>query len=254
LARDFTIPDRRSPGRIEGGSKVFVRTIRPLGPHVRQVPSLELTWYDPQTLPLTVTGWRAVGAGDVEGGVAAAVARDIAAEREQLTHSFSVDEVLAEAGGGAFSPGGAVWWAMLLAAAPGAFAVFAASSLVRRRRFVAAAAERARGAPAGFRERIAQVRHGAASGDTGRAADVEAAVREYLGDRLGVAVASLTYDDVAGPLRAAGVPESVLVGLEALFEACQARRFAPGAAGADDWAALAEQAEAAVTQIEEAMA
>lgn len=265
LARDFTIADRRSPGRIEGGSKVFVRTVRPVGPHVRQAPSMELTWYDPRTgrygvsrsapIPLTVTGSRAVGASDVEGGAAAAVAQEIEAERAQLTHSFGVDEVLAEAGGGASAVGGAVWWGALLAVPPGALAALAASCLVRRRRRSAAAeGVRARGALAGLRERIAEIRDGAASGDAGRSADIEAALREYLGGRLGMATASLTYGDVAGLLRSRDVPESVLAALDMLFEACQARRFAAGSADADGWELLAEQAEAVVTKIEEALA
>jgi len=264
LARDFTIPGRRSLGRIDGGSKVFVQTVRPVGPHVREVPSMELTWYDSQTsrygvsrsapISLTVTGSRAVGAGDVEGGAAGAMADDIAAERAQLAHSFGVDEVLADASGGVFAVGGVMWWVVLLAVPPGAFAALVASSVVRRRRGAAAAGVRARGALARFRERIVAIRGGQTSCDTGRVAEIEAAVREYLGDRLGMVAGAMTTGDVAGPLRASGAAEPVVAALGALFGACQAQRFAPEAAEGEEWQSLAEQAEVVVMRIEEALA
>ena len=238
LARDFSVAEHGGAGSILGGAKVFIRTVRPVGPRVRQVPALELNWYDPQTrqygvsrskpIPLAVIGSRVAGAGDVEGGAAAAVRDALAAEREHLAHRFSADEVLAEANGGPMGPGQAVWWAVLLAVPPGVFAARVAWRAGRRRR---EAAGRAREALAAFHQRMTDVRQ-ASSAAAQRCAEVEAAVRHYLADRVGTTASAMTPRRAAGPLRAAGVSGATLAALEAFFDLCQAHRFAPGAAEA----------------------
>ncbi len=68
--------------------------------------------------------------------------------------------------------------------------------------------------------------------------ELQLALRNYLGFRLGLHPASLTYVDVAPELRRRGASEETLAKLERVFNSFEASRYA-GGAGADLTAAEA---------------
>ena len=74
--RNFAIPTRQSPGRVEKRKKVFLRTVRPLRTDVAEIPAIRIPYFDPQTqnyeitetkeIPLTVTPAKTVTAFDAD--------------------------------------------------------------------------------------------------------------------------------------------------------------------------------------------
>ena len=74
--RNFAIPSRQSPGRVENKQKIFLRTVRPLRTDVSEIPAIRLPYFDPQTetygiaqtkaISLTVTPAKTVTAFDAD--------------------------------------------------------------------------------------------------------------------------------------------------------------------------------------------
>ena len=77
------------------------------------------------------------------------------------------------------------------------------------------------------------------------------AIREYLGSRLRMPAAALTFADVAERLEQGGVDGETLSGLKRIFERCEAGSYAGGAAsGTDDATALVEETLAVIARLE----
>ncbi|MCM8534858.1 MAG: BatD family protein [Lentisphaeraceae bacterium] len=74
--RNFSIPSRQSPGRVENKTKLFLRTLRPLRTDVSEIPVIRIPYFDPQTetygiaqtkaIALTVTPAKTVTAFDAD--------------------------------------------------------------------------------------------------------------------------------------------------------------------------------------------
>jgi hypothetical protein len=76
------------------------------------------------------------------------------------------------------------------------------------------------------------------------------ALRAYLGARLKLPPGALTFADVAGELRKRGAANEPVAELRALFEQCEAGRYAGGLHATDDPAKMIERARAAAEQLE----
>ena len=80
LAKDFKVPEEISPAKIEGGKAVFIQTLRAKTPGVREIPPVELSYFDTkdgafkvvrtQAIPIHVEATRVVTAWDAEGSAA----------------------------------------------------------------------------------------------------------------------------------------------------------------------------------------
>ena len=81
--------------------------------------------------------------------------------------------------------------------------------------------------------------------------ELQLALREYLGMRLGLPAASLTFVDVAPALRERGASDDTLKRLERVFNSFEARRYAAGAAAELTPAEAAELAGEACQSLEE---
>jgi hypothetical protein len=79
------------------------------------------------------------------------------------------------------------------------------------------------------------------------------AIRTYLGVKLGVPAAALTFDDVQGPLTDRGVPESVVDDLQAVFTACEANQYGAGQIDAHEASRLIDKTREIANALEKGL-
>ena len=249
LAADFKIPEEMAPGEIRRGAKVFTQTIRAKHSQISEVPPLEISYFHPgkgqyvtartEAIPLAVEGTRIITANDVEGlGDQGVIQSELETQEEGIAYNYEDSDALEVAAVLSRNAFASPLWMGLLLAPPLSFLglLIWSSGLVGKRDSSLRAAQQA-------------VR------ELGQAAEEPAQVlkltREYLGARLGVASGALTFDDVAEPLRGRGVTDATLEGLNGLFHACEAGRYAGGAV--DGGEGVADKARRVVAEIEGAL-
>jgi len=254
LAKDFRIPAERAEARIQGDAKVFTQTLRALGPDVAAIPPIELPYFDSaageyrvarsERIPLTVRPTRIVTAQDAEGRALAPLQTELQAMQEGIAANHEDLSVLEDQDFGLSTIVTSPFWMVLLGLPPLAWlALFAGASTVRRRRADPASVEARRAASLLARELSAL-----ASDDADVAGQVLTSLRGYLGRKLRIPQAAITFTDVSHRLHDAGVGDKQVAALEALFHECEAGRYAGHTIAGD--APLPDRALALVRELD----
>ncbi|MFT5467567.1 MAG: tetratricopeptide (TPR) repeat protein [Verrucomicrobiales bacterium] len=254
LARDFRVPDEMSAGEIQGNYKVFKQTIRASNAQVRQIPAIELPFFDTQSgtyqiarstpIPIAVQATRIVTAADAEGtGPATTQMGEIEEWSSGIAHNYEGDEALRNQSAGAQQLLGSTGFIGTLAIPPLGFVVVLLVMLSLRRR----AAD-----PEGARERKALRGLSAELGAASSSDDVLAALKSYLGGKLRLPSGALTIDDIREPLTAKNVGEETIGAVARIFEQCEASRYA-GGDSSEDISALASRCREVAAKIESAL-
>ena len=234
LATTFSIPIDMAPGALEGESKRFTQTIRANSPKITEIPPISVTYLNADTgqyqtassnpIPITVNETTVVTSGDAEGGQMVAPVLEHIAVDEGIAHNFTDASALVPQ---QFGPD--VWlrsassWLLLLVP-PLLYAFLALGQFIRRRGGIFSLdSAQSRAFPTLMSSLdaldTAQDVHG----------PVMDALRTYLGTHLERQASALTFSDAAAPLDDRGVGESTRLALKALFDECEAHRFAGGA-------------------------
>jgi len=234
LAQDFRISPPEA-GEMQDGVKVFKRTLRATHPDVKEIPAIELPYFDTakssyevaraNPIPLTVRAAKMVTAQDAEGLSAnQPAARRLKTRSQGLAANYEDASVLRNQRAGIqawlASPG----WLATLAGTPFAYLVLAVSTIAYRRRHADPAALRARRAGAICLRALNSIHSGAEAHERALTA-----IRTYCGAKFGLAAGALTYHDVAPHLAEAQVPEPLRDELRLLFEHCEAGRYSGAA-------------------------
>jgi hypothetical protein len=233
LARDFKIPSDRAEGKVEGSKKVFTQTLRALRPDVKEIPPIELPYFDTKdgtyevartdAIPLHVQKARIVTAADAEGPTPTEAASPLEGWKRGIAYNYEGDDLLVNRRYGL-----SVWlrspkWVTLWTAPPLCYLALLGVVMVLRRRRADPAGARARKAYGELSRTLQAARK---AGGAAVAEQVLDALKAYLGDKLRRPARALTYKDVEGPLRSAGMQEEALARLKRLFQRCEAGRFA----------------------------
>lgn len=259
LARDFKIPVERSPGEVAGPTKVFTQTIRARRAQVVEIPPVEISYFDPklgqyavaksEPIPIRVTGSRMITALDAEGlGLDGIVQAELESLEGGIAHNYEDSDALDSQ---AFSIArlGSAGWVAALAAPPLCYLALLGWTLAQRRGGDPAA----RRAQRAWREYDASLQKLAlAIGEADFHARLLAVIHEYLGAKLGLPAAALTFADVRSRISEYTASDSFLPELETLFRQCEAGRYAAGAFGDADPARLLADARSIGEQIEKA--
>jgi len=257
LAKDFKIPSDRAPGKIDGNSKVFTQTIRATRPDVKQVPSLELPYFDSgegkyavartDPIPLVVRETKVVTARDAEGLDPVASKTELEAWSEGIAHSYDDLSVLESHEYGLWTIVVEPAW---IAAAWGPQAVYLVLMIavkIHRKRHADPAALRTRKAFGELRRALKAVR---SAGRDDACGEVLAAVREYLGAKCGLEPGAVTFADVRPLLGERGASQELLGRLRALFDSCETARYSGGNSADKDTDDLISEAQAVAKEIE----
>jgi hypothetical protein len=249
LVRDFKIPKERATAEVSGKSKIFTQTIRALKQDVKEIPSIELPYFDTQTrtyrtartepIPLIVKETRLVTALDAEGiDEQAPLGSEIETWSKGIAFNYADMGVIENQLSGPLSWFRSPLWLGLILGPPVFYFFLLAGTGVVRRRNRDPMKARARKAFGTLTKSLKEARGSSSVDNTCNM--VQDAFRHYLGDKLCMPKGALTFNDVSDALAARGVDQGTLERLKTLFETCEAGSYA-GNAGISDAASLADQ-------------
>ncbi len=236
LAANFRIPQEMAPGIVQGVSKRFTQTVRAQHATVTEIPPLQLSYFNTETgsydtlssnpIPLTVRETTMVTADDAEGFQPARETVEHLRVNEGIAHNFTDESTLTPQ---RFGP--TVWlrttgsWLFLLVP-PFLFAALVALRFIQARGGLFATDRRQQNALPTLEATLQGL-------DTSQEVygPVLDGLREFLGTRLERQASALTFSDTEPLLHRRGVSEAQIQTLKALFEECEAHRYA-GASGA----------------------
>ena len=235
LNRNFKIPRERAVGETSGKIKVFTQTIRPLKPDIKEIPSIELSYFDTRTgeyrtartdsIPIQVKAARVVTALDAEG---AAVSNSSGSEIETWTKGIAYNyEDMSVIENHGFGPvswlKSPVWFCMIVIPPMVYFILWVGLFFISRQNAdpFASRARKAYGRLTSSIKKAQRTESGQQSYEV-----ILNAFRKYLGDKLRFPHGSLTFNDVKDSLSTKGVDSETLENLKSLFQRCEARRFA----------------------------
>jgi hypothetical protein len=259
LGRDFKIPAEQAPGVVEGNAKKFTQTIRAVDPDVKEIPPIELAYFNPKSgayeiarttaIPLTVKGTRVVTARDAEGSGPATTQSGVKSREGGIAYNYEGPDVLLSQAFGPASFASPAWLAAL-GVPPLVFAAFLGMTVLERRRGTRTGERKARRAFRDFSKRLAAQKP--ADTDEFYAAVLET-LRRYLGDKLGLTPQALTFRDVRPVLQERSVNGQMVEDLAKLFERCEAGRYAGAAFRGQDPASLKAAALDTIGKLEQAL-
>jgi hypothetical protein len=231
-------------------------------PDVTAVPAIELAYFDTasgaykvartQPIPLTIRATKVVTARDAEGRELAPAQAELKARLEGIAHNYEDLRVLASQHYGLATAAGDPLWLSFMGLPPLAYlALLIATTLVRRSRADPAAREAKRA----YRELRRNLRAlgRLPADDPSVPGAVLQAFRDYLGGKLHLSSAAITYGDVEPLLDQRGVAAEGLGALQRLFHHCEAGRYAGGAGAVEEPASLVEQALALAKALERSL-
>jgi len=233
LVRDFKIPSEIAPGKVSGGGKLFTQTIRALRPDVKQVPAIELPYFDVEKkeyrvarsnpIPLDVRAAKVVTADDAEGrNLTVVPGRVPEGWSAGIAYNYEGTDLLEDQRAGLDAWVHSSVRLAMVAVPPVIYLITLAILLTVRRRNADPVSARSRKALRIFIQSL-NISDAGALGPA-----VLESLRTYLGDKLGILSSALTFDDVSPRLREQGVDESVLAELKNVFRECEAGSYAGG--------------------------
>ncbi len=242
VSRLFRVPADALAGTVNGRVKTFTQSLRPIGEHVTEIPSIAFTFFDPseeryrtvqsRPIPLTVTPAERASTAALLPGAGQPAPRSAATLTEVEGGLLASDAVsTAMLASESMAP---AWTLATAAAAPPLLAGLLV--LWTRHR------QRSRGDERRLRASRARRRALAALAASRGPAEVGAAIVAYLSDRSGRPAASLARRECTALLREADAPSALVERLDSLLAECERGAFASGAAGpVDDLARRARQ-------------
>jgi hypothetical protein len=235
LAKNFKIPEEMAPGKIEGNTKIFTQTLRALNADVKEIPPIELSFFDSadgtykvartKPIPLTVKPTKVITAQDAEGRDPTIPGRELKATSEGIAYNYDDASVLTHQEFDFSRMIRSPFWLTLAIIPVAAYITLLVIVTIYHHRSADPAGMKARRAFGTLSKNLQfclKNRHpdAAASGDL-----LEAA-RNYLGDKLRLPAASLTWRDIEPSLVKSNVDTSLLRSLQSIFEHCEAQQYA----------------------------
>ena len=258
FANNFKIPKDRATGEISGKTKTFTQTVRALRPDVKQIPAIELSYFDTgngnyqvartEPIPLRVRKTRVVTALDAE-GIEQQVPAGIEIETWSRGIAFNYEDmdVIENQHLGPLSWFRTPIWMGMVLAPPALFLLLLAGVNIRQRRNADPQKAIARKAYGNLSKSLQKA--GSASSSEKAFDLILDAFRNYLGDKLRMPRGALTFYDVKDRLTTKGVDQSTLKELKELFETCEAGRYA-GTTGIMGTASITEKATRVAKSLE----
>ncbi|MBN1627619.1 MAG: protein BatD [Deltaproteobacteria bacterium] len=258
LTRDFKMPSERASGEISGRSKVFTQTIRPLRPDVKEIPAIELPYFDTETrtyriaktepIPLVVRETRVITAMDAEGNDDYVKAgSEIESLDQGIAFNYEDTSVIEDTAAGEVYTFRSPLIKGLVLSPPFIYLLLLSGVYFYRNRNSDSGKVRSRKAYSRLSSSMKAVRHSASMRDS--CAMVLDAMRNYLGDKLNMPGKALTFNDVKGRLSDGGLDQKTISDLDILFRQCEEGRYA-GAMEHGDAAPLVEKAFKLTKEIE----
>jgi hypothetical protein len=248
LARDFKIPEEMAAGKVEGTEKVFTQTLRALRSDVKEIPAIELSYFDSadgrykiartKSIPLTVKETRVVTVRDAEGREPLTVGSELKASNEGIAYNYEDAGVLKNQEFGLSALIRSPFCLTLGAISPAVYVLLLVSVVTYRRRQADPEGVKARHALGKLTQRI-HVCLKNNRDDAEAFGELLEALKNYLGDKLRMPAGALTWRDVEPALTHRGIDGETMRGLRSIFDTCEAQRYANTSDSSAGFSALA---------------
>jgi hypothetical protein len=219
-------------GKVTAGGKLFTQTIRALNSDVKEIPPVELPYFDvtknayqtARSAPilLNVRAAKVVTAEDAEGREpAVAASRALEGWSAGIAHNYEDLRLIEDHSAGLDAWLKSTLRMAVLTIPPSVYLVVLLVLTGIRKRNADPRSVRARKALRRFVQSLDRRPEGATAGQA-----VLESLRTYLGDKLAIVSNALTFNDVGPRLRERGVEEGILEELRSVFRECEASSYA----------------------------
>ncbi|MGE3536272.1 MAG: BatD family protein [Candidatus Tectimicrobiota bacterium] len=256
LAEGFKIQADPPAVKTENEAKTFTYTLRPRRTGLRELPPIEVAYYDPEAqrfqivrsepIPLRVDAASTLGLSEVIDPTGDVPKTIIGQElTEGILANYSGEEVLV------YQPlqlrlG---WWTgFVLLCPPVTYLLLCGWRFYKRRQQRQPGYQRARYAAQRALRTLQSLQNGQGHGDI--ADGIHQAVTGYISDKLSIAGAGLTVDDVTRHLQARQLEPTLVEHAETLLQRCDSARYAPGGLVVAQHTNLIAAAETLVQRLE----
>ncbi|MDP4624431.1 MAG: BatD family protein [Akkermansiaceae bacterium] len=222
FTRQFSIPPRQSSGRIEGTTKTYIRTIRPLGQEASAIPAIRLPYFDPETkayalastqpIPITVKPADTITAFDASLTGSGPLRNLVSKNQEGITANITDPAALYSSTTSGYLP---LLW-LLAALPPIAFLAYLILGAPARLRAKDPAKARSLAAGKTFTKAISHA---------STLAETEAALRDYLSAKLHLHPTAHTLPEIEFALTAKGASKETLATIREIYTTTESTRF-----------------------------
>jgi hypothetical protein len=232
---NFKIPDEMASAEIKGKNKVFTQTIRPLNSAVKEIPPVELSYFDTEKheyrtarsdpIPLTVDETKVVTLLDAEGVAATGPAgKEIETLNKGIAFNYDDMTVIENERLTPLSWFKSAPFLIVIILLPLLYLTLFVCTFLYQKRNADPIRIRAKKS---YKVLINSLNRARKSDSTSRLSIlVLEAFREYLGAKLGLPPGALTFRDVHDHLRKRNIEGELLERLKDLFDNCEAGRYA----------------------------
>ena len=259
LVKDFKIhTDPPAVKTLDDATKTFTYTLRPRHQDVRQVPPIDMAYYNPASrtfhtaqskpIALRVEPATTLEVSDVVVADAGKLKRRLGPQlADGLLANYTGPEILApQQNRLQFTP----ILGALLATPPLAYVLVCLGQYWRRKRHEHPERQRSKRAARVALDSLATLERQADTDNGALCAGVQQALSGYIRDKLALNRAGLTVDDFTHHLRAQGVDDNLAHQVGALFHLCDSARYAPSGLAVAQRADLLDDAKALVQRLE----
>ncbi len=258
LAQDFKMQADPPAVQTESDAKTFTYTLRPRRVGIREVPPIEVAYFDPDTqrfqvlrsapVPLRVDAASTLEVSEVV-DTSGENSKNVVGQEltEGILANYSGENSLIPQH---FHIQIGLFTGLFLALPPVAYLVLLVWRWCVRQRRQHPDAQRARKAGQRARTALRTLKTHRLHGDAALCDGVHQALTGYLGDKLHLVGAGLTVDDVTRHLQARQLDQELIEQVETLLHLCDSARYAPGSLAVVQLTGLIEDAEALVQRLE----
>ena len=233
---NFKVPEEMGPGEIDGRVKVFTQTIRAKYPTVKEIPSIKLNYFNPETgkyesaatkaIPLLVNATKIITARDAEGITAALANSELTSLNKGIAHNYVGEDMLknqdVEISSWFISSIGLVF----LLFPPGAYLLVLVPIYFRRKRAQDAEILQAHKALPEFSRQLAMLQKNIHQKELSETVSgLVEAMRVYFSKKLLMPPGGLVYAEVADRLQQQGVEKKVLGELKNILDLSEAYHY-----------------------------
>ncbi len=237
MRNNFKVPEDMGPGEIDGWVKVFTQTIRAKHPSVKEIPSIRLDFFNPETgnyeyaaakaIPLQVNATKIVTARDAEGGInPGPINKEPTSLDKGIAYNYVGEDTIVnqevEIGSWFSSPLGAA----LILLPPGVYLLVLVPFYFRRKRLQNADILQAQKALPEFSKQLARLQQEMLQNEAQlTVSGLVDAMRIYLSKRLLLPPGGLIYTEVAHHLQQQGVDSALLAELKKILDLGEAYHY-----------------------------
>jgi hypothetical protein len=236
IRNNFKVPEEMGPGEIDGRVKVFTQTIRAKHPSVKEIPSISLNYFNPETgqyestatndIPLQVNATKIVTAMDAEGIITSIANKELTSFNKGIAHNYVGEDILEshdfEIGSWFSSPIGLA----LVLFPSGAYLLVLVPIYFRRKRLQDTEILQAQKALPEFSKKLALLQKEIHQKELQEiVSGLVEAMRIYFSKRLLMPPGGLVYAEVAERLQQLGVDATLLAELKKILDLCEAYQY-----------------------------